>query len=39
MDLSIRGSIDALEMWNREASELGVTNIPTMVLGNKVNRI
>ena len=37
LDVSLKSSLDGLDMWLREANEMGATNLPTIVIGNKVN--
>lgn len=35
-DVTSRRTFDGLDMWLREVSEMGVTAMPTIVIGNKV---
>ncbi|KAL4476807.1 hypothetical protein ABPG72_010644 [Tetrahymena utriculariae] len=35
LDVTLRRSLDGLDMWLREAHEMGVQGIPTVVVGNK----
>lgn len=36
LDVTLRRTLDGLDMWLREAHEMGVNSIPTIVIGNKV---
>lgn len=36
MDLANKSSMDGLDMWLREANEMGAENLPTFIVGNKV---
>jgi hypothetical protein len=35
MDITDKKSLDGMDMWLRELNEMGVTNLPTIVVGNK----
>jgi len=34
-DLSIRRTLETLDMWIREANDFGAANIPILIVGNK----
>ena len=36
VDVTIRNTLEAADMWVKEAQELGATNLPTILVANKV---
>lgn len=36
-DMTLKSSLDGLDMWIREAQEFGASTVPTFVIANKVN--
>lgn len=37
-DLSLRKTLEVLDLWVREANDYGATNIPVVVVGNKKDK-